>query len=192
MHRLDVLRGCAILLMVLDHVLAVGLLHWGWLPGWHLLRVTVTRPAMPIFMLVAGYLWHVKADNPFPWVRWVQLCGAASVSAVVMHVLGFPQPDILAVFALVALSARLSASYPLTSVVCGFSQAFYLPIFGGATYEPGHILGLCAVGVLWSRADRALSTVLLSPPPPDSDGSGAMEARLNGQSRKIHVARVSE
>lgn len=137
-RSIDALRGLAVLLMVLDHMLA-GL--WG---DPVLLRVTVTRVSLPLFMLVAGYLLR---NRPRPsWRRYAQLCGAAAVSQLLVSRLDYMAPiDVLPIIAIALLGWPLAWRWPVESIVVCLVLVSTFPI-GGLGYHPAHVLALMACG----------------------------------------------
>lgn len=139
---LDVARGAAILLMVLDHVLYQAA------PG-HVLRLTVTRVALPIFCLVAGALWR-----PGWRPRYLELGAAWLVAEVLARLLGMPTPDVLlpiAVgFALLHLAQRSPWLVLVVLLVLDHSRLGAIP--GWTGYSPWYVAALLVVGHL-ARAE---------------------------------------
>lgn len=133
---LDRLRGLAILLMVVDHALAltgVGLV----------VRLTLTRAAAPIFMATAGALPSKNSRR-----RWLGLVGVAAVETVLCSLLGLQVPAIVLVLVVVQpvfLWARSIGIPAVVLVLVGWWQSTFapLPIPG---YEPGFVLMWLAVG----------------------------------------------
>lgn len=135
---LDRLRGLAVLLMVLDHVLLVvgeGLA----------LRLTVTRAALPIFGLLAGALWRPGAR-----VRLLQLGGAAIVATYLGVVLGMPRPDVLVVIFVALLAMHAYRRWPVATFAVAAIQATTWGIAAGG-YEPGVLLVLMVGGYEFGR-----------------------------------------
>lgn len=158
-RSLDALRGAALVLAVLDHLLVVldapGFLRWG-----------PTRFAFPVFMVLCGALLASRT-LPSPQ-RCVELFGAAFLALPASAAAGLDSPDILLVLC-VALFVRAGlwvalarASVALRHVVCaavGLTLAWFVPL-GWDGYEPGLVIGLLAVGGLAGPA--ALETRLRS------------------------------
>lgn len=163
-HSIDALRGFAVVLMIIDHVVVVFAPHF-W-PG----RLTVTRLAMPIFVVLFAalqqdrqtYRRYHTADHKRN-TRFYQLLAAGLVCSGIGLFLGMGQPDILLYFAagyLVFPYLRIWA-IPLAII-----QPFTWPI-PGIGYQPGAMYALMAVGAALSsqylvivntfRPDRVLT-----------------------------------
>lgn len=169
--RLDELRGLAVLLMLLDHVLAMGLSHWHWPGEFQWIRQTITRAALPLFMMVAGYLWQVRCGPSWRSVR-------ASWEGAVMSfpaclAVGFGVPDILGLYAAAATGGKLLKRWPLLACVTGLLQALYLPLnlADGRSYEPGLVVAFCCLGTIWARLDRTPLPDLVRSAPVPSRGN---------------------
>lgn len=136
-EHLDAWRGLAVVLMVADHVMAFS-------GGWELFRASITRPAMPVFMVVAGALWRPGLRR-----RHVELVAAAAAAGAAFAVLGFPGPEILAVFVVAHLVATTldERRVPIVAVaIGGWIQATYWPLFAGRGYELGTVLLFLSLG----------------------------------------------
>lgn len=140
---IDRLRGAAILLMVVDHVLIVT--GQATSP----LRYTLTRAAMPLFVVIAGHL----VDR----ITWRH--GAIGVVGLGLPLLVpfVDSPNVLLWYALacpVILAARrlgpgavaVLAVVPLTLAANGYDLWPY-----PGSYDPSGLLGLMAVGALVPR-----------------------------------------
>ncbi len=143
--RLDVLRGLAVVLMVVDHVAGMVLALGGGV-GLMWLRVSVTRLSLPLFMLVAGVLWCRRARG-LTWRRWFELVAVGAVVSTLLPFAGLPAPDLLLVLALVAPLARFVLRWPVEAAVVGVVQAVNLPVAWEA-YQPGYVVLWLALGVL--------------------------------------------
>ena len=97
---LDELRLLAILVMVLDHTL----LFFGQdIPGASTVRLTLTRCAEPLFVIVLTFL-TIYLGRPMKVSRWSQIAAVSlATSAVLSNHLGHPIADILASIALASL-----------------------------------------------------------------------------------------
>lgn len=127
---IDVLRGLAIVLMVLDHVLVQ-------VDSDSLVRSTVTRFALPLFMFAAAAVWH-----EFPRVG--RLFVVAVVEAFLYPYLGMGTPGIVTVYVgllgvLDVVGVWIDLRRPYLLGVVGLVQALYVPI-GWSGYEPGLVL----------------------------------------------------
>jgi hypothetical protein len=135
---LDRLRGTAIALMVLDHLLAWGEVGF-------CVQATVTRASLPLFMLVSG---NLMAERVLPSIgRAAQLAAAACASTWLVAGLPFMAPvDVLVSFCLALLAwpaARLAPACAL--VVCVVVMGI-APMNSG--YSPFELLALMLVGAM--------------------------------------------
>lgn len=149
-RTIDAIRGAAIVLMIIDHSLGFAQSTALTEPWMRLARLSVSRLALPAFMICSGLLLagHVVATR-----RWVQVLVAALVVNVGAVVAGMPEfvPDILALWCLVTLGAAPIRRYPATAAVIGLLQSMYWRIPTG-TYQPGWIVAFIALGVLIARS----------------------------------------
>jgi surface polysaccharide O-acyltransferase-like enzyme len=149
---LDRWRGLAVILMVLDHLLAAALANQlTESPAAFLTRVTLTRLAMPVFMVVSGYLAYRHAPSRR---RLIEVAAAALVVNLLWAVLpmGAAPPDILVIWLAAIALRRFWVQYPVPTVVLGLVQSVALPFDWGG-YQPGLVVALLAVGVLAAMAD---------------------------------------
>lgn len=145
---LDAVRGVAVVSMIADHAALVAIERgFGPRSVEQLLRLTVGRIALPVFMLVSGLL----LKRPPSVRRSVQAAGAGAVVSTVSVAagLGLGVPDILAVWVLAAwavgLAARRSA-LAVAGVACvGIVQAASWPV-PWTGYQPGTVAALLAIG----------------------------------------------
>lgn len=140
----DRLRGLAILLMVLDHLAVFG--FFGSSAPVVGMRLTITRLALPIFMMVAGSLWAVRGPGP-NWYRLANCVVGGLVAFVCWSSIGLPHVDILIVFAAVALYAAVIVRWPVVCLVAGILQTINLPVMSPG-YELGYVAAWLALGVL--------------------------------------------
>lgn len=144
---LDVLRGVAIALMVVDHVLVVvDPNNW--------LRFTATRWSLPLFMLVAGALidlrgWpsnlrlvHLGALGFIPWSMWIP--GMARLDVLLSIPLA-----ILLVRALLRLT--VGRVVPLTLAIGLLLSHLNISgrYFAGVGYDPALVGAWLALGMVW-------------------------------------------
>ena len=157
---LDRWRGLAVVLMVLDHALAATMAWSGTADLAEFTRLTLTRAAMPVFMVVSGDLADRHAPRP---ARLAQVAAAALVVNLLWAVLpvGTAPPDILLLWLAAMLVRRLWVAWPVPAVILGLIQTLYWPIpYNG--YQTGLVVALLAVGVLAHRA-RAIPPLTLPP-----------------------------
>ena len=156
---LDGLRGIAILLMVFDHLLLLSL---EMMPGTDLrefARRSVTRFAMPLFMIVSGFLLDQVSRR-----RMGQVVLAAGMVNLTLWLLwpSFALPEILAVWAFLLPVRAFLVRHPVEAAALGLLQAMYLPVHWPG-YEPGIVLVFLALGRLWAtrpgREDGLLSQI---------------------------------
>lgn len=139
------MRGVAVVTMVVDHVCAC-------FGTGQLVRLTVGRLALPLFMLCSGWL---LARRPPTARRLYELAAAAVAATVVVNVggLSIGQPDVLWLILVGLLLAPAIRRWPVASACVGLVQAsawpMHSPIWTG--YEPGLVVALLALGVLWGR-----------------------------------------
>jgi len=146
----DAARGLAILLMVLDHLLVVlvdvGVLAGGVGSPSYLVRMTVTRASLPLFMLCTGGLLSVRRLS---WLRFGDVSAAALVvnGLLIAYPIGIHPPEVLAVWCLVMVAWPWIGRYPALCACVGIVQVYVWPI-GWQGYQPGVLLVLVSVGVL--------------------------------------------
>ena len=162
-HRLaalDRLRGIAILLMVLDHAL-VAAHTLGYDPEWVLMtRLTLTRAAMPLFMLISGALWVRQRPRRRRVV-------AAFIAGLVVETLlavlwpEFGLPEIMLLWAGAAALAGVIVRWPIPSLILAYTQWAYWPVAWDG-YQPGAVVLFLAVGVLWGRGSGLKDSSLVN------------------------------
>lgn len=149
---LDRVRGLAVLLMIVDHLLLFSLTL---APAADLrvdLRSTLTRLSMPLFMVVSGFLLNGVSRR-----RVVAVAVVAAGLAPVLYVCWpeFAQPEILALWLLVFPLRSLLVRFPLELVFAGVLQVLHLPV-GWPGFEPGLLLVFLGLGVLARERPRSL------------------------------------
>lgn len=143
-QQLDILRGYAVALMLLDHALAVFWPGAGWAIA---SRLTVTRLAMPLFMSVAGALFALRGRPSA--ARQGKVIAAAAVASLCCWRVGLGVPEILAWYLLAVALAPVLVRWPAASIVVGVLQVVNLPLWQTrAVYQPGQVLAFVALGVL--------------------------------------------
>lgn len=137
---LDVLRGAAVLLMVLDHVLLVT-------DSGDLLRGTVTRASMPLFFLVSGHLLGR------PRWRWL---GVGLIGVILPGVVPWiDRPNVLVWWVVGSLMVwalrRLGVSLWWPVVVALTFMANGWHFYPAGSYDGDALLALLCVGAMLPR-----------------------------------------
>lgn len=161
--NIDLIRGFAIILMVLDHALLAIATIFGSNEFIYLLRVTLTRFSMPLFMIVSGsvlFLYGIKIK------RWLTVfCLALIINGFAITLWeDFNSPEILLVWTFVVIFIKFILKYPLVSLITGFIQNQYFPIniFDYSGYQPGEIVIFLVIGIFASTYITSLSFPILS------------------------------
>lgn len=143
---IDALRGAAIGLMVLDHLLVQ-------VAPTSVVRVTVTRLSLPLFMFAAAAVWRRRPGAR----RLVQLGAAAVCEALLFVPLGMRQPGIVAVFLGLTVAGVFTAAgaRPLLWGTLGLVQALYVPVPWDG-YQPGLLVAWWCLGRLGAQEARPI------------------------------------
>lgn len=149
---LDRTRGLAVVLMVVDH-LAVFLVHeWGNPAPYgglaQVLRLTVTRASLVLFMLVAGWLIEERGARPRR-IAQVLLSGAAVTAFGAVLDLPIGRPDVLVLIGLALCFWRAIRRHPVATIAVGIVQLTAWPVPWDG-YQPGAVVALLAAGVVWN------------------------------------------
>lgn len=143
---LDAMRGLAIVIMIIDHVLSllesVGIQN--------ILvensRLTITRFSMPLFMIASGIVW---VRYGLKVKRWSQVFFLALILNAMMRLLwpDFNFPEILLVWSVLAIFWRVIVRYPIITMIVGYTQTTFwqIPWQG---FQPGELLIFLSVGAL--------------------------------------------
>lgn len=133
---LDALRGAAVLLMILDHVLSVT-------DPVSDLRYTLTRLSLPLFCGVAAAI----PDRSWSRRTKVLLAVAVVVEAALNPIIGLgePGPVLLIVGALLVVTWGRKRDAVMIVGALGLLQSLYQPL-GWTGYEPGLVVAWCALG----------------------------------------------
>jgi len=146
---LDAMRGLAIVIMIIDHVLAalesIGV-------GSNVVeysRLSVTRFSMPLFMIASGIAW---TRYGLRFTRWAQVVLWAVVINSLTRLLwpDFNFPEILAIWAALAIAWKFIRRFPIITMIIGYTQTTYwqIPWQG---FQPGELAIFLGVGVLLSK-----------------------------------------
>jgi uncharacterized membrane protein len=147
---IDAMRGLAIALMILDHSLAVIEERGYVLSIVEYSRLSITRFAMPLFMIASGLLWATKGLRIS---RWLQVLMWAAVINTATRLLWpeFNYPEILLIWSSLAVFWKLIVRFPLSTMIIGYTQiTFWSAPWSG--YQPGELAIFLGAGVLLSRA----------------------------------------
>ncbi len=143
---IDALRGAAIVLMILDHALGFAQmtnLRGSWM---EFARLSVTRFALPTFMICTGVLLSIR---PLALRRWIEVTAAAVIVnlGALLAGMGHVTPEVLAMWSLVMVFSPMIRRFPICVAVVALLQAFYwqVPI---PTYQPGWLAAFVCIGVL--------------------------------------------
>lgn len=138
-RRLDAVRGLAILLMVVDHMAAAWPTAWG-------VREVLTRAAMPLFMLLLGYLFR-----EFNQVRHWQVVAAVFLEVPLLLVVAGTEVGILVhvAFLLPLMVVAVRYPWPCLGLALVQTSAWPMPFSG---YEPGLVFAFMIMGHLMRRA----------------------------------------
>lgn len=142
----DAARGVAVVLMLADHLLVLAQYVGAGSPALTVVRLTVTRASLPLFMLCSGSVLGSRG------VSLRRLSTVFAVALVVNAVLltwpmGIRAPEILLVWCVVMACSRLIARYPVLCGAVGVVQlsVWHVPWSG---YQPGLLVVCVALGVL--------------------------------------------
>lgn len=153
LRTLDALRGFAIVLMVVDHVIVATQTVSSNPELLFEVRRSLTRLAMPLFMVVSGALWALHGA---PSRRRLTQVFVAAVAVNVSLAVTWPEvglPEILAVWVGCALAAKLFLEAPVEVAVLGLLFAWHYPLDWDG-FQPGFVAAFVALGVLWARTGR--------------------------------------
>lgn len=159
----DVIRGAAVLLMLLDHVLAVT---WADSPLRYGSPLMVTRLSLPLFMLAAAAVWAPGKLSR----RW-RLVPVAVVETFLGAYLGLDVVGIVAVFGLslvvleCAARLRLDLDRPFVPATVAILFTLYAPVPAWPGYQLSlvlawFLLGRCYWASVWAFSVPAWSRPL--------------------------------
>jgi len=113
-----------------------------------IIRNTVTRPSLALFMVVSGIL--LAKRGLMSGTRLLEVTAAGALVTVGFFFLGFGLPDVLVVYVLTVPLWGALMRWPLVVGSLGLLQAVNLPIAWGG-YQPGYVLVWLAIGVVAAR-----------------------------------------
>lgn len=142
---LDEWRGLAVVLMIVDHVLMA-------MPtaGGDVVRWSLTRFALPIFLVCSGWLWGQYGPSVANR-RALHVLLAMALTLPLWVVADFPLPDPLGNWVFAWLMASFLCARPLFWLVVGVLQVTCWPI-GLTGYEPGLAIVYASAGILAARS----------------------------------------
>lgn len=137
--------------MVLDHALVAQAAVHGHRFGADLVRTTITRASLPIFMVLAGALWAYRGLSKR---RVAQVFAAGAFAMIVTTLTGgwLAEPNILAVLLLCLGLVELVRWHPAVWASLGLVQLTVWPIRWDG-YQPGLVMALLALGALCNVHD---------------------------------------
>ena len=146
---LDIVRGLAVVLLLVDHVLATGWGVWGW--GWAMDARYLTRPSLPLFMVVSGSLieshWRTGVLRHQAW-RVLPWAAVATVAAAYVTRFNIPEPLVVYMVALPVLWLFRGREWLGLSVCFLVVMCVVWPL---ASYNPAEMGGWLLLGVLLAR-----------------------------------------
>ena len=143
------MRGLAIVVMIVDHILSAlestgmsnALVEYS--------RLSVTRFSMPLFMIASGIVWGLYGLR---FKRWLQVLAWAIALNAMTRLLwpDFNFPEILLVWAALAIFWRLIIRFPIITMIVAYTQMTYwqIPWQG---FQPGELAIFLGAGVLLSK-----------------------------------------
>ena len=143
------MRGLAIVVMIVDHILSAlestgmsnDLVEYS--------RLSVTRFSMPLFMIASGIVWGLYGLR---FKRWLQVLAWAIALNAMTRLLwpDFNFPEILLVWAALAIFWRLITRFPIITMIVAYTQMTYwqIPWQG---FQPGELAIFLGAGVLLSK-----------------------------------------
>lgn len=143
------MRGLAIVVMIVDHILSAlestgmsnDLVEYS--------RLSVTRFSMPLFMIASGIVWGLYGLR---FKRWLQVLAWAIALNAMTRLLwpDFNFPEILLVWAALAIFWRLIIRFPIITMIVAYTQMTYwqIPWQG---FQPGELAIFLGAGVLLSK-----------------------------------------
>ncbi len=147
---LDGMRGLAIIIMIVDHILS-ALESIGIESNFvEYSRLTATRFSMPLFMIASGIVWGMYGLR---LKRWAQVLVLAVALNAMMRLLwpDFNFPEILLVWSALAIFWRLIVRYPIITMIIGYTQITYW-MLSWQGFQPGELAIFLGAGVLISKS----------------------------------------
>ena len=161
--NIDFIRGFAIILMIFDHALLAYSSIYGNNDYIYLIRVTLTRFSMPLFMIISGtvlFLYGLKI------IRWLSVFIIALMINIITINLweDFNSPEILLVWCFVVIFYKIYLKFPITTLILGYiqTQFFQITLYNYNGYQPGDIIIFLVIGILASKYITSITYPVLS------------------------------
>lgn len=154
---IDFYRGIAILLMILDHSLLTWQSRYGDSYLIEIIRSSLTRFSMPIFMILSGYL---LSKNKLSIKRWSEVFIIAIFinSLTFIYWKEFNFPEILLLWCFISPFINFFSKMPIFFIILGFIQYEYFKIDYYA-YQPGILILFLLIG--YNLNDNIFNSAIL-------------------------------
>jgi len=147
--NLDFFRGSAIILMIIDHILVFFTSIKFYNSLFDIIRETLTRYSMPLFMIISGLL---LAKYGISIKRWLQVFLLSIFLNIIVYFYwkDFNFPEILLIWSLITIFSKIIIKFPIFILISGLIQYQYFPINYQA-YQPGIIVLFLSIGIISSN-----------------------------------------
>jgi len=147
--NLDFFRGFAIFLMIIDHILVFFTSIKFYNSLFDIIRETLTRYSMPLFMIISGLL---LAKHGISIKRWLQVFLVSIILNTIIYFYWkeFNFPEILLLWSFITIFTKILLKFPIFILISGFIQYQYFPINYQA-YQPGIIVLFLSIGIISSN-----------------------------------------
>jgi uncharacterized membrane protein len=147
--NLDFFRGSAIILMIIDHTLVFFTSIKFYNSFFDIIRETLTRYSMPLFMIISGLL---LAKHGISIKRWLQVFLLSVFLNIIIYFYwkNFNFPEILLIWSLITIFSKILIKFPIFILISGLIQYQYFPINYQA-YQPGIIVLFLSIGIISSN-----------------------------------------
>jgi len=147
--NLDFFRGSAIILMIIDHTLVFFTSIKFYNSFFDIIRETLTRYSMPLFMIISGLL---LAKHGISIKRWLQVFLLSVFLNIIIYFYwkNFNFPEILLIWSFITIFSKILIKFPIFILISGLIQYQYFPINYQA-YQPGIIVLFLSIGIISSN-----------------------------------------